>query len=82
MITQKAKITMLGSHFRIAASSGLPRPLMATVSSSPRMTFSATVITLTSWKCWCTMPMPCWIASRGLAKRTSCPLMRSVPSSG
>ena len=30
------------------------------------MTFSATVKTGTSMKCWCTMPMPAAMASRGL----------------
>ena len=33
------------------------------VGSTPSTTFSATVNTGTSMKCWCTMPMPAWIAS-------------------
>ena len=33
--------------------------------SAPSMMFSATVKTGTSMKCWCTMPMPAAIASRG-----------------
>ena len=35
------------------------------VGSLARMTFSATVITGMSMKCWCTMPMPWEIASFG-----------------
>ena len=33
------------------------------VTSSPRIMFSVTVKTGTSIKCWCTMPIPRWMAS-------------------
>ena len=36
--------------------------------SLPRMTFSATVNTGMSWKCWCTMPIPWAMASRRAAE--------------
>ena len=48
--------------------------------SLPSTTFSATVRTGISWKCWCTIPMPTSIASRGAAK-TGSPLAIS-PASG
>ena len=41
----------------------------AVVCSWPSMTFSATVNTGMSMKCWCTMPMPAAIASPGPLKR-------------
>ena len=44
--------------------------------------FSATVITGTSWKCWCTMPMPRAMASRGSLIGVASPLTLTVPESG
>jgi hypothetical protein len=38
------------------------------VGSTPSITFSATVNTGTSMKCWCTMPMPAAMASAGERK--------------
>ena len=52
------------------------------VCSWPSITFSATVKTGTSMKCWCTMPMPASIASPGSWKWTSWPSMKICPSSG
>ena len=43
-------------------------PTRQRVGSNPSTTFSATVNTGTSMKCWCTMPMPCRTAWPGLAK--------------
>ena len=51
------------------------------VSSWPSMTFSATVKTGTSMKCWWTMPMPGVHRIAGLVERApSCPSMRILPS--
>ena len=50
--------------------------------SAPSTRFSATVITGTSMKCWCTMPMPSAIARRGESIATSSPSSRISPSSG
>ncbi len=44
--------------------------------------FSATVITGISMKCWCTIPIPWSIASRGELIRTGLPLISTSPSSG
>ena len=52
------------------------------VSSMPSVTFSATVNTGTSMKCWCTMPMPAWMASAGEVNRCGFPSSRISPSSG
>jgi len=46
------------------------------------MTFSATVKTGTSMKCWWTMPMPALIASFGESKVTGSPSIRIWPSLG
>ena len=46
------------------------------------MMFSVTVITGTSWKCWCTIPMPRAIASAGSLIGRSSPATRIVPESG
>ena len=43
--------------------------------SMPRTMFSATVITGMSMKCWCTMPIPRSIASRGDGTSPAVPLM-------
>ena len=51
------------------------------VSSCPSMTFSATVNTGTSMKCWCTMPMPARIASPGPSKSWTTSSSRISPSS-
>ncbi len=51
------------------------------VSSCPSMTFSATVKTGMSMKCWCTMPMPAAMASPGPAKRATRSSRRISPSS-
>ena len=51
-------------------------------SSSPSTTFSATVNTGISWKCWCTMPMPAAIASDELPKCDGSPSSRISPASG
>src|ERR1700734_3783308 len=50
--------------------------------SMPSVTFSATVKTGTSMKCWCTMPMPAAIASRGEPNFAGLPSIRISPSSG
>ena len=53
------------------------------VSSLPSTTFSATVNTGISWKCWCTMPMPCGDrVLHALSKSTSSPRTSIVPASG
>src|SRR6202050_340795 len=52
------------------------------VSSMPSVTFSATVNTGTSMKCWCTMPMPAAMASFGEPNRTAWLSIRISPSSG
>src|SRR5450631_1199158 len=52
------------------------------VSSCPSMTFSATVNTGTSMKCWWTMPMPAAMASPGPAKVTGTSSTRISPASG
>ena len=49
--------------------------------SSPRITFSVTVNGSTSTKCWWTMPIPCWIATRGEEILTSSPFTTIRPSS-
>ena len=54
----------------------------AAVCSRPSMTFSATVKTGTSMKCWCTMPMPAAIASLGEWNVTGSPSTRISPSVG
>ena len=55
----------------------------ALVGSWPSIMFSATVITGTSWKCWCTMPMPRRMASRGSLIGVGVARARSpCPSSG
>ncbi len=64
---------------RVASRSSTPR---ARVCSSPRATFSATVKTGTSMKCWCTMPMPARMASPGPENRTGSPSSRISPSVG
>ena len=46
------------------------------------MRFSATVMTGTSWKCWCTIPMPRRMASRGSLIGVVSPLTLTVPESG
>ena len=51
------------------------------VGSTPSTTFSATVNTGTSMKCWWTIPMPAAIASPGPAKCCGFPSMRISPSS-
>ena len=48
----------------------------------PRVTFSATVNTGTSMKCWCTIPMPAAMASFGEANWAFLPSIRISPSSG
>ena len=47
--------------------------------SSPRITFSSTVRLSASMKCWCTMPMPTAMASRGDLKLCSTPRTGSFP---
>ena len=51
------------------------------VSSCPSMTFSATVKTGMSMKCWCTMPMPAAMASPGPRKCWTASSRRISPSS-
>ncbi len=46
------------------------------------MRFSATVMTGTSWKCWCTIPMPRLMASLGSLIGVASPLTLTVPVSG
>ena len=50
--------------------------------STPSMTFSATVNTGTSMKCWWTMPILALIASLGDRIVTGWPSIRISPSSG
>ena len=54
----------------------------ARVGSWPSIMFSATVMTGTSWKCWCTIPMPRRMASRGSLIGVASPLTLTVPESG
>ena len=54
----------------------------ARVGSWPSIMFSATVMTGTSWKCWCTMPMPRRMASRGSLIGVASPRTLTVPVSG
>ena len=54
----------------------------ARVGSTPSITFSATVNTGTSMKCWCTMPMCALIASLGEWITTGLPSTRISPASG
>ena len=49
---------------------------------TPSTTFSATVITGISMKCWCTMPIPASIAFRGELILTGFPSIRISPASG
>ena len=51
------------------------------VDSTPSMTFSVTVNTGTSMKCWWTIPIPALIASPGSRKATGEPSTRISPSS-
>ena len=73
-------------YFCDSSSTWLRAPSMSRnapfVSSWPSITFSATVKTGTSMKCWWTMPIPASIASPGSWKWTSWPSMRILPSSG
>ena len=73
-------------YFCDSSSTWLRAPSMSRnaplVSSWPSITFSATVKTGTSMKCWWTMPIPASIASPGSWKCTSWPSMRILPSSG
>ena len=55
---------------------------MRRVSSWPSITFSATVNTGMSMKCWCTMPMPAAMASPGPRNVTGSSSTRISPSSG
>ena len=64
---------------RVASRSRRPA---ARVCSSPRATFSATVNTGISMKCWCTMPMPASMASPGPLNRTGVPSTRISPAVG
>ena len=48
----------------------------------PSVTFSATVNTGTSMKCWCTIPMPAAMASFGEWKLAALPSSKISPSSG
>src|SRR5439155_20117630 len=50
--------------------------------SAPRTTFSVTVNRSTRTKCWCTMPLPKAMASRGEPILAGFPLTRICPSSG
>ncbi|CAB4765195.1 unannotated protein [freshwater metagenome] len=50
--------------------------------SLPRIMFSVTVITGTSWKCWCTMPTPRAIAPLVSPGVIISPLIRISPESG
>jgi hypothetical protein len=52
------------------------------VGSAARTMFSATVITGISMKCWCTIPIPESIASRGEWIRSGFPRIRISPTSG
>ena len=71
---------LASSCTRFSAASWSSSP--ACVGSTARMMFSATVITGMSMKCWCTIPIPFWIASFEELKLTRLPLSRISPSSG
>ena len=58
------------------------RPNGPLTSSCPSMTFSATVKTGMSMKCWCTMPIPASIAAPGPENLRGVPSMTISPSSG
>ena len=66
------------TRFRAAARSR-KGPLVGSEAST---TFSATVITGISMKCWCTMPMPASIACLGDEIRAGLPFIRISPASG
>lgn len=77
--TSKPNRSLISRTFaRAACRSSTPAPL---VCSCPSMTFSATVKTGMSMKCWCTMPMPARIASPGPANCCTWPSSRISPSS-
>ena len=58
-----------------------PAPIPARP-SAPSTTFSSTVKLSASMKCWCTMPIPAWIAWWGEWMVVALPSMRISPSSG
>src|SRR5579863_2445303 len=64
---------------RVRRRSSRPNPRTR---SAPSVTFSATVNTGTSMKCWCTIPILALIASRGEWMLTGLPSSRISPSSG
>src|SRR5579859_1907774 len=78
----------LVNEARKPANAGKERPRRVSrrpespVSSMPRVTFSATVNTGTSMKCWCTIPMPAAMASFGERNLAGLPSSRISPSSG
>ena len=55
---------------------------MPRVLSCPSATFSATVKTGTSMKCWCTMPIPAAMASPGPLNLTGSPSISTLPDVG
>ena len=66
----RASASWLSREAREARARGRPRLApSARPRSCPSTRFSSTVMVSTSMKCWCTMPIPAAIASRGLADR-------------
>ena len=55
--------------------------LSSACGSAPSITFSMALSVSTSMKCWCTMPMPCAMASCAFAMLTWCPSMAMRPLS-
>ena len=72
------RVAEISTRFRAASRSSEPANPVA---SSPSITFSATVKTGISMKCWCTMPMPAAMASPGPVKRCTSSSSRISPSS-
>ena len=56
--------------------------LMPLTGSMPSTMFSVMVNGCTSMKCWCTMPMPAWIAVLGLSMTVGLPSIRISPDVG
>ena len=78
--TSKRNVFAMSATLRSAAASS--RKIPSRTGSVPSTMFSATVITGMSMKCWCTIPMPAWIASRAEENETDLPFSRISPSVG
>ena len=78
--TAKLNVFAMSATRCSAAASSSRTPSLT--GSVPRTTFSATVITGMSMKCWCTIPIPASIASLAEPKVTGFPFRRISPASG